>query len=274
MGVGLGFNMNLLKVVVSFAIVFLLNSSCTQNKDLKEELGEKVTNEDYQKVVIQSWGDADLAQMKKNDYAYVEKTLGINNGPLRKILAKGMTITDVVDSTDHTNFHLVIQSEEIGDNSQSKLSSRERVLSVKKDISTQENMMTQKDTEDEIQTTPFENFIYVLSICSFKNVQCYKLKVEDFKEKVPLEIQDKNCRHFTNCEWSGKKVSVVIKVTSQDPETKETKTVNNIISYKIVHNVPYLFKMVEYCFEGISEYQSQKFPIKICQQVKDTIQGN
>lgn len=259
--------------LISVCLLFVFISSCNQNKKLEEELGQKVSSEEYQKIVIDSWGNTDLAQMKKGDYAYVEKTFGINNSPLKKILGKGMTITDVVEEADHTNFHLVIQSEEVVDDSQSKLSTRERVLSVKKNIDPQAEQVSQKDTEDDIQTTPFENFIYALSLCSNKNVECYKLKVEDFKEKVPMEIQAKDCRHFANCEWSGKKISLVIKVSYQDPDTKEFKTINNIISFKIVPNMAYLFRMVEYCFQGLTEYQNQKFPVKVCQHVKDTIQG-
>lgn len=261
-------------ILIACNVFFIAISSCNQNKKLEEDLGSKVSNEEYKKVVVGTWGSPEISQIKKNDYAYVEKSIGINNGILKKVLGKGMTITNVVEAPDHTDYHLVISSEEVIENQPSKLSSRERVLSVEKKGNKQENVLTQTDVEDEIQTTPFENFIYILSLCGFKNVECYKLKVEDFKEEVPLEIKKQNCRHFENCEWSGKKVSVVLKVTSLDPDTKESKTVNNIISYKIVNNIGYLFKMVEYCFEGMSEYQNQKFPIKICQQVKDTILGN
>lgn len=262
--------------IFGWFLLFAVLSSCTQNKKLEEDLGSQVSNESYQKAVIQSWGDTDLSQMKQGDYAYVEKLIGINNAPLKKMMGKGMTITQVEEDTDATHFHLVIQSEEVIDNSQTKLSSRERVLSVKKTSSaSSQQQVRQKDAEDEIQTTPFENFVYVLSICSYKTVQCYKFKVEDFTEDVPVEMQgaDKKCRGFANCKWSGKKLSVVIKVTSQDPTTKETKTINNIISFKVVPQMPYLFRMVEYCFQGISEYQSQKFPVRVCQNVKDTMSG-
>lgn len=268
--------MKIASSLIGGLLAFVVLSSCTQNKKLEEDLGSQVSNDAYQKAVIQSWGDTDLTQMKQGDYAYIEKLIGINNAPLKKVIGKGMTITQVEEATDVTNFHLVIQSEEVVDNSQSKLSSRERVLSVKKTSSaSSQQQVRQKDTEDEIQTTPFENFVYALSICSYKTVQCYKFKVEDFTEDVPIEMQgqDKNCRGFANCKWSGKKLSVVIKVTSQDPSTKETKTFNNIISFKVVPQMPYLFRMVEYCFQGISEYQNQKFPVRVCQNVKDTMIG-
>lgn len=261
-------------ILMAYCIFFIAISNCSQNKKLEEDLGSKVSNEEYKKVVVGTWGNPEIGQIKKNDYAYVEKSVGINNGILKKVLGKGMTITNVVEASDHTDYHLVISSEEVIENQPSKMSSRERVLSVEKKGNKQENILSQTDLEDDIQTTPFENFIYVLSLCGFKNVECYKLKVEDFKEEVPVEIKKQNCRHFENCEWSGKKVSVVLKVTSLAPDTNESKTANNIISYKIVNNVGYLFKMVEYCFEGMSEFQNQKFPIKICQQVKDAIFGN
>lgn len=276
MGLGLGFNMKIIWSLFAGVAAFVVLSSCTQNKKLEEDLGAQVSNDAYQKAVIQSWGDTDLAQMKQGDYAYIEKLIGINNAPLKKVIGKGMTITEVEEATDLTNFHLVIQSEEMVDNSQGKLSSRERVLSVKKTSSaSSQQQVRQKDTEDEIQTTPFENFVYALSICSYKTIQCYRFKIEDFTEDVPAEMQgsNKNCRGFENCKWSGKKISLVIKVSSQDPTTKETKTFNNIISYKVVPKMPYLFRMVEYCFQGMSEYQNQKFPVRVCQNVKDTMNG-
>ena len=97
--------------------------------------------------------------------------------------------------------------------------------------------------------------------------------MEDFIEAVPLEVKEQGCRFFPDCKWSGKKVSFVIRVSYRDEESDEMKTHNNVISFKIVNEMPYLFKMVEYCFEGLSEYQGQKFPVKICTQVKDVTKG-
>lgn len=256
-----------------------------QNKKLEEDLGAKVSNEEYQKAVIASWGEADISDMKKNDYAYVEKNISLNNGPMNKIYGKGMTITNVDDAGDYNDYHLVIQSEETSDGTQNKMSTRERVLSVKKanapeqqsvkvqekSIREQNEGVSQLDAEDEIQSTPFENFAGLIKMCSYANFECFRLVVEKFEEDVPLEIKDKNCRHFANCKWSGKKVSFVVRVTPSGGETETNKAQINKISFKIVNDISFLFRMVDYCFEGISEYKGQKFPVKICQTLKDTI---
>lgn len=273
----------------SFLIVFLVLSSCNQNKKLEEDLGAKVTADQYENAVIAAWGNDDILTIKKDDYAYIEKSISINYGPMQKSFGKAMTITQIESDAEVVRHHLVIQSEEIQNGSQSKLSSRERVLAVKKTTSQSQSVaqanakpgaktaaddsVGQLNVEDEIQTTPFEGFLDALNLCRYKTVECFSLKVVDFTEAVPIEIKDQGCRFFPDCKWSGKQVSFVIRVSYTDEATGEAKTQNNIISYKIIPNMPYLFKMAEYCFEGLSEYQGQKFPVKICTQVKDTIKG-
>ena len=249
--------------------------SCQQNKKLEEDLGDKVVTEDYQKVVIESWGDTELTQMKKGDTASIDKLIGINNGALRPFYQKSMTITDVETKSDVTDFHLVIMSKESSDGGEAKLSTRERILSIKNDSpANSSGQASQKDAEDEIQTTPFENFLYVVKLCSYSFIECYKLKVENFTEDLPLAMKKRSCDGFPDCQWSGKKISIVIRMTSKDPQTGAEQKINNIISFKIVKNMPYLFRMVEYCFDGLSEYQNQKFPVKVCQFITDSQQGN
>ena len=278
-----------------FLFVFLVLSSCNQNKPLKEDLGNSVTADTYEKAVVEAWGSDDILTIKKNDYAYVEKSISLNYGPMRKSIGKAMTVTEITEEESVVKHHIVIQSEEIQDGTQSKLSTRERVLSVKRAASQTQTMMEanaknstnnqlkdqsssdlgigQLNVEDEIQATPFEGFLDALNLCRYKTVECFKLKVENFEEDVPSEVKEQNCRFFEGCKWRGKKVSFVIRVSYKEEGSDEVKTQNNIISFKIVNNMPYLFKMVEYCFEGLSEYQGQKFPVKICTQVKDAIKG-
>lgn len=274
--------------LVGITLIFFILLSCNKNKKLEEDLGDKVSADQYEKTVVETWGSDDILTIKKDDYAYVEKSISINYGPMRKSYGKAMTVTEVVDEADVVKHHLVIQSEEIQEGTQSKLSSRERILAVKK-ATTQEtsiavaNKSSAKsanddsvgllNVEDEIQATPFEGFVDALNLCRYEAVECFKLKVEDFVEPVPLEVKEQGCRFFPDCNWSGKKVSFVIRVSYKDEGSGEVKTQNNIISFKIVNEMPYLFKMVEYCFEGLSEYQGQKFPVKICTQVKDVIKG-
>lgn len=257
---------------VAFLAIFLVLSSCNQNKKLEEDLGARVTPEQFEKTVVDAWGDDNILTIKKDDYAYIEKSISLSYGPMQKSFGKAMTVTNVEDVADVVKHHLVIQSEEIQNGTQSKLSTRERVLAVKK-ATTQSQSVRMKNLEDEIQATPFENFLDTLGLCSISTVECYSLKVENFEEPVPLEIKDNNCRFFQDCKWKGQKVSFVIRISYKEDGSEEIKKQNNIISFKIVHNMPYLFKMVEYCFEGLSEYQGQKFPVKVCTQIKDAIRG-
>ena len=277
-----------MKLFVLTTLFFAL-SSCNQNKKLEENLGTKISADQYEKAVVETWGDDNILSIKKDDYAYVEKSISLNYGPMRKTFGKSMTITEITEKNDVVQHHLVIQSEEIQDGTQSKLSSRERVFAVKKSTTQTKNVVAanlkqiaqadsdisvgQLSIEDEIQATPFEGFLDVLNLCRIATVECFKLNVQSFSEPVPEEIKAKSCRFFPDCQWTGKKVSFVIRVSYKDAGSDVVKTQNNIISFKIVNEMPYLFKMVEYCFEGLSEYKGQKFPVKICTQVKDTIKG-
>ncbi|MBL7543526.1 MAG: hypothetical protein JNL11_06895 [Bdellovibrionaceae bacterium] len=256
---------------LSVICFFFILSSCNQNKKLEENLGEKVSAEQFEKIVVDSWGSDDIFSIKKNDYAYIEKNISLNYGPMQPSLLKAMTVTNITEDAEVVRYHMVVQSREVQNGTEAAQSSRERVLAVKKTASTKS--LSLKNIEDEIQTTPFEGFLDVLSLCSYQTVECYKLKSEDFTEALPQLMIDKGCRSFPDCRWSGKKVSFVVRISYKEDGSDEVKKQNNIISFKIVNNMPYLFKMVEYCFEGLSEYQGQKFPVKICTQVKDTIKG-
>ena len=270
---------------------------------MEEDLGEPMKPEAVAEKMIVSWGNTSLEQVLKDDFLATEKTIKISNLNPNLTLRKGMTVTrledfNLEDGSPARYIHMLVQSEEIAEGQETRLSTREKRIGYQKETSrsTQSeqaratnvlNELTrdlsirrpgtvqQKDIEDEIQLTPYEMFRGLVFLCAQEGVECFKLETQQIEETVPSEIsQDPSCRGIPNCRWKLTYVQLVSFISTIDPETNTESKSKAIIKLKISNDLPFLSRLVEYCYEGITTYQSQKFPVSVCHKLKDFRRGN
>ncbi len=306
MGVGLGFSMKLVsKITFSItAILFLFaNLSCMKVPNMEEDLGEPIKPEAVAEKMIVSWGNTSLEQVLKDDFLATEKTIKISNLNPNLTLRKGMTVTrledfNLEDGSPARYIHMLVQSEEIAEGQETRLSTREKRIGYQKEssrstqseqaratnvlneltrdlsINRKAGTVQQKDIEDEIQLTPYEMFRGLVFLCAQEGVECFKLETQQIEEPVTSEIrQDPTCRGIPNCHWKLTYVQLVVFISTIDPETNTESKSKAIIKLKISNELPFLSRLVEYCYEGITTYQSQKFPVSVCHKLKDFRRG-
>lgn len=296
-----------MKIPLALVLVIsslMISSSCMKVPKMEEDLGTVVQAEEVAEKIIDSWGDTSLAQVQKGDFLATEKSIKISTLDPRVVLRKGFSVTeleDVVleDQSPARYIHMLVQAEEIVDGQQSRLSTREKKIGYRKETTDRStnneqtasaNVLTEmtrdleirrssdqvqtKDTEDEIRLTPYEMFRGIVFLCAQDGVECFKLETEAIEEDVPEEVRaDANCRGIPNCRWKLTRVQLVTFIKSVDPETKAETKAKAIIKLKISKDLPFLSRLVEYCYEGITTYQSQKFPVSVCHRLKNFQRG-
>ncbi|MEK6773574.1 MAG: hypothetical protein AABY64_06520 [Bdellovibrionota bacterium] len=292
------------KIIGLSLITFFVNSSCMKVPKMEEDLGPLVEADEIADKMVTAWGNTSLEQVAKDDFLATEKTIKISTLEPHLTLRKGMTVTRLEDVTldDQTSaryIHMLVQSEEIIQGQESKLSTREKKIGYRKEtadrsantentasthvlnemardfaINLKSNTAHTKDIEDEIQLSPYEMFRGIFFLCSQEGVECYKLETEQIEEDVTEEIRaDATCRGIAGCRWKLTRVQLVAFITDTDPTTNTETKSKAIIKLKISKDLPFLSRLVEYCYEGITTYQSQKFPVSVCHKLKDFQRG-
>ncbi len=297
--------MSFFKTLALTGVLLVANTSCMKIPKMEEDLGAPLQAEEIAEKMITSWGNTSLEQVQKDDFLATEKSIKISSLDPRVTLRKGFTVTqleDVVleDQSPARYIHMLVQAEEIVEGQQSRLSTREKKLGYRKETASREtnsestvsthvlsemtkdleirrpfsDQVQTKDTEDEIQLSPYEMFRGIVFLCGQQGIECFKLESEIIEEDVPSEIRaDASCRGIPGCRWKLTRVQLVAFISAVDPETNTESKSKAIIKLKISNDLPFLSRLVEYCYEGITTYQSQKFPVSVCHKLKDFRRG-
>lgn len=279
-----------LKILTILIIALIFSSpSCMKVPDLlKFDDGEEVNSEEMQTKVIQAWGHADPNEIKQNEFAYIEKSIkiGTANNPssFKVIEQQGYSVSKIEDVDTERKFHILIQVAEIQDDNSAKLSTNEKILSIAKPQLTslvQESIKTLENNGDPSSTplegkenryTSIETLILILNSCTSQtgwNVKCYNIKTSEWVEAPPIYVQQQeNCAGIPNCQIQKKKVEFDVVVNTFDEDLKTD--VRHKVHYWFVFSpdVPYLSRVMDFCYMGIGSYKNQKFPLTVCNKVE------
>jgi hypothetical protein len=271
-----------------------LSTSCMKVPSLSDDLGDAVNPQAVEDEMEKAWGDFDLNKIQKGDFAYIEKTAQLQNGEPSVALRKGITISQIDKQSSGTTFTFLIQSEEMGSDQQSKLSTREskacydcqRSSASQAAVSeTSAEKVTQKDAETDIITNPFDNFLNSIRMCGYRctnasqcgdlTVDCFKMSVENTVEAAPrLVAAAPNCRGLKDCKINVKNIQFVYVIKQTDPETKKLIEYKSIKKLKISPDLPFFSRLIENCFQTFVTINQQKYPVQFCEKVQDFQRGS
>lgn len=271
-----------------------VSTSCMKVPNLLEfDDGPEVQPEAMQAKVIEAWGNDDPSSIKLNEFAYIEKSIkiGVDKSPssFRVIEQQGYTVGKIEDVDTQRNFHILVQIAEVQEDDSTKLSTNEKVLTIAKpqvNSLVEQSIKTLKTNSDPSSTplegkenryTSIETLLLILNSCYSQpgwNVKCHNLKTSEWTEPPPYYVQkQENCGGIPNCLITKRKVEFDVIVNTFDEETNSN--IRHKVHYWFVFSpeVPYLSKIMEFCYMGIGTYKKQKFPLTVCNKVEGFVFG-
>lgn len=265
---------------------------------MEEDLGEPLNSTEVEEKMVDAWGSLEFDEVKLKDFAYVEKSIKVSSDA-HVVLSTGTLVSKIEDGylsdgTPARQLTLTIEAVETPDPKlPPQKSVREKPLTYRRPTAESSQLMYNQirkaqglraekvnneihvmDTENEVQTTSFEMYASLVGLCSIKKVQCFQFKLTKANEPPPEAVkQDPNCRGLPECQWPVTTIQFVAVLSETDPKTGVESKSKSIIRMKLQQDVPFLSKLIQYCYEGISTYQGQKFPVSICYDLKDFRKG-
>lgn len=281
MGMGLGFDMTInstINAVMLALLSFTTISSCMKVPNLEENDGPEVPVEQVQSALTTAWGSAQPDSILLNEFSYLEKDIALSDMTGRLVLREGKTVQKIEENGTDKTYTIVQQTEEFTDNNQSKISTDQRVITVKKSgdpITAAQKFL--KIASGPIRPNSLgislETFFNLLLICKKDvgwDVTCHNLKTWDSLEDPPAPIkQSADCRGLKNCKISKKNISFDLILNTVDEATNTKSRQKILYTAKISPDVPYLSRLMDYCIQGLMDLNKQKFPVTICHSIKD-----
>lgn len=256
-------------LLFSFAIT---TTSCMQKPEMEDSDGEPVEVEKVQEAVIKAWGNASPLSIGEGEFAYTEKTLAIADLPARVVLQEAKTVQSMEDSETERTYVILQQLAEIGDNNEQKLSSSERKIRITKSSLMMEDEGTQILSSNALPLSVelAEQLLYACAKGKNWDVTCYNLKTWDSEEPAPPQVASRpGCEGLANCVWRQKNISFDLVLTEENPQTRVKTRSKAKYHIKFSHDVPYLSRITEFCYQGIAGTNNSQFPVTICQKIRN-----
>lgn len=282
-------------------LVTLCFESCMKQPNFNENETPPVDPKTIQKTILNAWGDFSFSNIKKNEFVAVDTTQKIETRPPEVVFQEGITVSNRVVAADTIDFTLLHQTVEYS-GGQAKLSTTEEKVSIPKPkanlaIETQselftapidpystQSVATEMTTENADPSSIKEKQIRPMTIgalvaFNFMNacvnkpnwdVHCQNLKIEDEVRDAPPDIKKApNCMGLVDCKIKVKKISFSLSINIPDTATNTIKKEKVIYRLAISQDVPYLSKLMEYCYRGLMTLKGngQKILVEVCNNV-------
>lgn len=252
-------NLKTAGILLSFAV---LSTSCMKKEGFENQNGPVVAATAVQSALLNAWGNVDPATIAKGEFVYTEKTQSIEGMPAKLVMQDAITVSNRKVTTQEIEYTLIHQTNEIIDG-QSKVSTKEETLTIPNTSSAV--------TTQQLGIINLQSLLYACEKAEKWDVTCHNLKVFEQKEPAPeLVKKQTNCAGLPNCQITKKYVSfdLVLKTPMANGQTVEEK-----VNYKvgISPDVPYLSRMMDFCFKGLVNAGSPPAPylVTICDKVEN-----
>lgn len=274
--------------VVSIAAV----AACMKKPNFNDNDGDPVSADAVQESVLTGWGDVDLLTMNQDEFSLIQKDLAVGDMAPRVRQQDGKTVNAVTDGEDHVrSFTILQQVDMVQDDNSSKTTSDQRVIRIARDSAAVEAIKadakilmmgtaTQKaKLLDDAKALPlsFETALGLTQVCRKGDnwdVTCFNLRSWEATEAAPeLLTHRDDCEGLVNCQIRKRYVAFSMVLKSVDANTStETRTKMNY-TLGFSDDVPLLSRLTDFCYQGIGSVQDLKFPLVVCQRVRDFRRG-
>lgn len=268
--------------------------SCMKTPDLTQNDGPTAAPQDVQAAIMNAWGNPDPTTIAPKEFSYVEKDLAIASFPPRVNFQQGTTVVSATASPGEINYKMLFQIAQISDSNQTQQSTSEDTICVDTDNTgaceappKAAALITDPikqlslgnihvmDTQIPLAPTLVGSLLGVCLKGANWDVSCHNLSVTETVEAAPPQVAAQtNCAGLTNCQWKKKVVSFDLIVDSSDPASGASIHSKANYTLKISDDVPYLSRLTDLCYQGISSSNGQQVPVRMCQTIKNFIRGS
>lgn len=283
----------------------LTATSCLKPPVLTADNGPQAEPSEVQRAILDAWNGADFTSIRQNEFLYIEQDQKIATLESRVVYKEASDVKErVVDEAkDTVTYRFEIQSQSMENGSFKPITVLEDEITVPRTPSTASQSpqapkqkaafpasleALQKSMASGsvgLYSSPARNhFLGLLTINSMLlacvkgenwDVTCHNLQVSEGSRPPPVGVASQpNCGGIPNCLIRYKKISfdLVVNLKKSDSASSSTEKVN----YELVlsEDVPYLSRLLEFCYQGMVPTQNQKVLVKICNKVGNFLPGD
>lgn len=238
--------------------------------NFEENNGPVVAPLDMQKAIITAWGNPDASRMKLGEFIYTERNWIISTAAPRTVQQESKTVAKIETNPEdpaYNDFTIIQQLLEINNDVNTKPITNERIISLPKPTNSPVTMMAAPTAMG------VEIILNLLNICISStdwNVTCHNLETWETKESPPAMVMNQSqCGGVPNCMLTKKHVAWDLVLKTWDEKNKGYIQQKIHYAVSIAPEAPFLARMIDFCYQGIGEFNGQKYPVTICDSVKN-----
>jgi hypothetical protein len=265
---------------------------------MSDDNGPAVPADQVQKAILEAWGNADFNSTRLNEFLYVEQDQKISTLDPKVVYKEATQVIVRTENTDTIDYKFLVRSTALENGSFKPTTSFENDISIAKtspsltatpapaeqkaafpnSLETLQNSMANGSVGLRSGGTQSQ-FLGVLTVQNMLiacvkdtgwDVSCHNLQISEGRRAPPTGVSSKpDCGGVPNCEIRYKKISfdLVVNLTDEATNTTHPEKVN----YELVFSpdVPYLSRLVDFCYLGMVPTASQKIIVKVCNKVQN-----
>jgi len=284
---------------ISLLVVLIAATSCLKPPSESDDNGQEAPTIDVQKAIVNGWGSADFEEIKLNEFLYIEQDQKISTLDPKVVYKEASQVIARSETADTIDLKFLVRSQAMENGSFKPVTSIESDLSIGKSkpsvtsgeaaTSAEQGTALPNSIED-LQKSMADgsvglrsgnglnhyigklNVINMLSACVKGpnwDATCYNLRVSEGVMSPPTGVSSQqNCGGIPNCQIRYKKVGfdLVVNLQGDDGNTHTEKVLYDMT---FSPDVPFLSRLMEFCYQGMVPTASQKVLVKICNRVQN-----
>lgn len=280
-------------------LLLIAATSCLKPPSESDDNGPVVAADEVQKAVLNAWDNADFNSIKLNEFLYIEQDQKISTLDPKVVYKEASQIIARTENTDSITYKFLIRSQAMENGNFKPVTSFENDIEAAKSNPSVTGGATTASTSgkaipksvDELQQSMANgsvgvrsgagntHFLGVLTIQNMLSacvksenwdVTCHNLQVSEGVTSPPTGVSSQqNCGGIPDCQIRYKKVSFDLVVNFKDEDSGNTRTEKVVYDMTISPDVPYLSRLMEFCYQGMVPTATQKVLVKICNRVQN-----
>lgn len=278
----------------------LAGTSCLQEPNLKTENGPEVPAQDVQKAILDAWENADFNSIKKDEFIYLEQDQKIASLDPKIVYKESSQILDRTEADANTwRYRFLIRSQAFENGSFKPVTAYENTIDMPKSpslTSLSRSKASFPDSVEALQKSMAEGRVglassggnnHYLGILTIQNmlaqcvkseewdVTCHNLRVSQTVGAPPAAVvNEPNCAGIPNCQIRYRKIAFDLVVNLKDEDSGSVRTEKVIYEMTISPDVPYLARVMEFCYQGMVPTATQRVLVKMCNRIEKFQAGN
>lgn len=283
----------------------LAGTSCLKRPALDTDNGPQATSAEVQEAILDAWDNADFNTTRKDEFLYVEQDNRISTLEPRVVYKEGSEVK--VRTVDNANqvvkYKFEIQATEIEssgsfkpitvieDNLEVPITSptvtvpprqAQQTAAFPDSVEALQKSMA-KGSVGLYSSGPRNHFLALYTIQNMLlacvkdkdwDVTCHNLEITEGMRAPPIGVASQpDCGGIHNCMIRYKRIAFDLVVNLKNEDTGEVKPEK--VNYELVisPDVPYLSRLLDFCYQGMVPTQGQKVLVRMCNKVKNFVQG-